>query len=256
MVAGLSASGVNALATGGISLSTTLGRCQPQQRPGILLEANDGVVDDFLEIVDGWEEVAGHPLMPDDAVPVSHCADDVDPQQSDGSAGSEAAKSLLDRIARDFSAPQMRALGASLLKLADALDQDWHPARVKSQFGWMTRAGQIERRALNLAQVATSLRAKAKHRTKHLSPEFLGEPAWEMLIELFVQFAGGAKVSTKSLCIASGVPDTTAMRLIDRIEGAGLLERTQSPVDKRITLVGLTKQGVTAVGMILMDADC
>lgn len=76
-----------------------------------------------------------------------------------------------------------------------------------------------------------------------------------MLLELFIQFAGGATVSTKSLCLASGLADTSALRMIDRLEAAGLLERSQSPVDKRITLVGLSKQGVTAVGMILMDAD-
>ncbi|AOL93928.1 DNA repair protein RadC [Porphyrobacter sp. LM 6] len=77
-----------------------------------------------------------------------------------------------------------------------------------------------------------------------------------MLIELFVQFAGGAKVSTKSLCIISGIPDTTALRLIDKLDEAGLIKRTSSQADKRVTLVELTREGVVAVGNALMDIDC
>lgn len=243
----------NPLATGGTSLPTAI---DCWQAPRLSLGANDGPVDDFLEVIDNWERVTGHKLVPGNAAPViDHAESGIGGQIADA-AGGDAAQNVLDRIASDFSAHQMRILGASLLKLADAIDQDWHPARFKSRFGWMTRSGQIERRALTLAQVAIRLRAKAKQRTKHLSQEFLGEPAWEMLLELFIQFAGGATVSTKSLCLASGLADTSALRMIDRLEDAGLLERSQSSVDKRITLVGLSKQGVTAVGMILMDADC
>lgn len=246
----------NSLATGGMSLPATIDRWQVSRAAGIALGANDGPVDDFLEMVDNWEIETGQRLLPDDAIPVTDQRDSGSDRLMPDVASNDAERHLLDRIASDFSAQQMRVLGASLLKLADAIDQDWHPARVKSRFGWLTRSGQIERRALSLAQVAIRLRANAKQRSKHLSQEFLGEPAWEMLLELFIQFAGGATVSTKSLCLASGLADTSALRMIDRLEAAGLLERSQSHVDKRITLVGLSKQGVTAVGMILMDADC
>lgn len=246
----------NSLAAGGTTLPTSIDRWQTTRPAGLSLGANDGPVDDFLAVVDNWESITGQKLVPDNAIPVTDQAVSGTAGQMTGGNGSDAAQNVLDRIASDFSARQMRVLGASLLKLADAIDQDWHPERVKSRFGWLTRSGQIERRALSLAQVAVRLRANAKQRTKHLSQEFLGEPAWEMLLELFIQFAGGATVSTKSLCLASGLADTTALRMLDRLEDAGLIERSHSTVDKRITLVGLSKQGVTAVGMILMDADC
>lgn len=161
----------------------------------------------------------------------------------------------LDMIAQQFSVEQMRQLGCSLLKLADALDDDWNPAKVRSVHNWLTQAGQIERNSLRLAQTAVRMRAMAHRRTRHLSGEWFGEPAWEMLLELFIQFAGGARVSTKSLAIASGAPDTTALRIIDRLAEASLIERSPSQMDRRVTLVSLTRKGVVAVGSILMEAE-
>jgi DNA-binding IclR family transcriptional regulator len=76
-----------------------------------------------------------------------------------------------------------------------------------------------------------------------------------MLLELFIQFAGGARVSTKCLVIASGAPDTTALRMIDRLVESGLVERAPSQTDKRVTLINLTREGVVAVGMVLTEAE-
>jgi hypothetical protein len=214
-----------------------IGRSKPRFGLGV----NDGPVDDFIELVENWRDEAGNPLVV--AAPPEAASSDSRPQE------------LLDQIAGDFSAGQMRQLGAILLKLADALDDGWHPEQVRSTYHWMSRAGQIERRALRLAKVALRLRAAAHRRTRYLSPEWFGEPAWEMLLELFIQFAGGARVSTKSLVMASGLADTTGLRVIDRLEQAGLIERFPSRMDKRVTLVSLTREGVVAVGSILMDAE-
>ncbi len=162
---------------------------------------------------------------------------------------------MLDLIAQQFSAGQMRQLGGSLLKLADALDDGWDQDKVRSSYHWVTRAGRIERQALQLAQVAIRLRTVARRRVRHLAADWFGEPAWEMLLELFIQFAGGARVSTKSLTVASGAPDTTALRVIDRLVEGGLAERSTSQMDKRVTLVSLTRKGVVAVGSILLESE-
>jgi DNA-binding MarR family transcriptional regulator len=207
------------------------------------LGANDGPVDDLLEMADRWEAETGHSIFPQFAI------------SADKAASREEATHVgaLDQIAKQFSPTQMRQLGESILKLADALDQAWDPAAVRSSYHWITRAGRIERQALVLAQVAILMRNRAKRRARYISKEFISEPAWKMLLELFIQFAGGAEVSTKSLCIVSDVPDTTALRVIEKMESANLVERSQSLVDKRVTLVRLTRQGIVAVGSILME---
>lgn len=217
------------------------GRGSTSRARPFVLGANDGPVDDFLELIDGWEETTGSSLFADS----ESCGTRKSPSDA------ETHQTMLDRVAADFSPQQIRQLAASMLKLADAVDQMWDPTAVRSSYHWITRAGQIERRSLQLAQTAIRARNIAKRRARHIPPEFLGEPAWEMLLELFVQFAGQADISTKSLCLVSGLPDTTALRLIDKLEQAGLVERSQSAADKRVTLLRLTRQGVVAVGSAL-----
>jgi hypothetical protein len=204
-----------------------------KSRPGV--GANDGQADDFITLAQDWESESAEPLLVQ---------------------GVSASPQLtLDAIAGQFSAGQMRQLGATLLKLADALDDDWNPDELRATYHWLTQAGRIERRALQLAQVAIRMRTAARRRTRHLSGEWFGEPGWEMLLELFIQFSGGARVSTKSLVIASGAPDTTALRVIDRLEEAGLVERATSQMDKRVTLISLTRHGVVSVGLVLMESE-
>lgn len=204
-----------------------------KSRPG--LGANDGQVDDFIALAESWEGEDGEPILAADPPP--------QPQL------------VLDAIAGQFSAGQMRQLGASLMKFADAVDDNWNPNEVRSTYHWLSVAGRIERRSLQLSQVAIRMRLAANRRRRHLSGEWFGEPAWEMLLELFIQFAGGARVSTKSLVIASGAPDTTALRLIDRLVDAGLVERLSSQMDKRVTLLALTRKGVVSVGQVLIEAE-
>lgn len=92
---------------------------------------------------------------------------------------------------------------------------------------------------------------RATFREEVIGADLVGIPAWNMLLELFKQFAGGAKVSTKSLQIIARCPETTALRVIDRLEQRGLVMRSYTNDDKRVTFVSLTQDGVTKVGTIL-----
>lgn len=69
------------------------------------------------------------------------------------------------------------------------------------------------------------------------------DPAWEMMLDLAVAEASGRPISVTSLCIASGAPTTTALRRIDDLKDAGLIDRIPDPRDKRRILVQLTQPG-------------
>lgn len=69
------------------------------------------------------------------------------------------------------------------------------------------------------------------------------DPAWEMMLDLAVAEASQRTISVTSLCIGSGAPTTTALRRIDDLEGAGLLERVPDARDRRRILVRLTDLG-------------
>lgn len=73
--------------------------------------------------------------------------------------------------------------------------------------------------------------------------ELFSDPAWGMLLDLAVAEATGRPISVTSLCIASGVPSTTALRRIADLSDAKLIERIPDPSDRRRIIVQLTSLG-------------
>ena len=65
------------------------------------------------------------------------------------------------------------------------------------------------------------------------SEELFGEPAWDMLLDLFVNEREGKRLSMSSLCTAAAIPESSAMRLAQRLCDAGLLVRLPDPADGR-----------------------
>lgn len=80
-----------------------------------------------------------------------------------------------------------------------------------------------------------------------------GEPAWDMLLDLYVQHVEGHNVSVTSLCTAAAVPPTTALRWIDAMAGAGHFIRKPDPGDGRRVHVSLAPVLVEAVESYLAD---
>jgi Winged helix DNA-binding domain len=78
-----------------------------------------------------------------------------------------------------------------------------------------------------------------------------GEPAWDMLLELFIHSVEGRKVPVKNLCLASCAPTSTAMRWIDRLVEIGLIDKSADDADARRSLVSLTERGWTGVVTLL-----
>lgn len=67
-----------------------------------------------------------------------------------------------------------------------------------------------------------------------------GEPAWDMLIDLFIHHCKGVPVSTSSLCVASDLSMSSALRLVQRMIDADLLEREADPEDGRRNFINLS----------------
>jgi predicted transcriptional regulator len=158
---------------------------------------------------------------------------------------------LMKEISLNWKPDQMRRLGGSLLKLADSLDQGWSNSNGKSIFAWPSELREVERSAGGLAMTAKLILDERKSRKHFLPSELFNEPAWEMMLDLFIQYSGGAKVSTTSICIASGVPLTTALRYIDQLEKCELVKRSASASDKRVVFIELTETGILAMGRCL-----
>ncbi len=87
-----------------------------------------------------------------------------------------------------------------------------------------------------------------RRRTKIFQSEDLfGEPAWDILLDLFIAAKERRRVSVTSACIGSAVPSTTALRWITILEKQGLLVREADPGDARRVYVKLSARGYAAM---------
>lgn len=72
-----------------------------------------------------------------------------------------------------------------------------------------------------------------------------GEPAWDMLLELYVVDLEQGRISVSSLCLASAAPATTALRWLNMLVEEGLARREEDPNDRRRVWVKLSDDGRT-----------
>ncbi|WP_159975675.1 MULTISPECIES: MarR family transcriptional regulator [unclassified Novosphingobium] len=87
-----------------------------------------------------------------------------------------------------------------------------------------------------------------RRRTKIFrSEELFGEPAWDILLDLFIAAKERRRVSVTSACIGSAVPSTTALRWIAILEKQSLLVREADPGDARRVYVKLSARGYAAM---------
>ncbi|HUQ12693.1 MAG TPA: winged helix DNA-binding protein [Novosphingobium sp.] len=84
-------------------------------------------------------------------------------------------------------------------------------------------------------------------RARFFEGDLFADPAWDMLLDLAAARAEHTRVSVTSLCIASGVPPTTALRWIGQMTEAGLLERVEDETDRRRAFIALTDKAADAI---------
>ena len=84
-------------------------------------------------------------------------------------------------------------------------------------------------------------------RARFFDGELFADPAWDMLLDLAAARAEHKRVSVTSLCIASGVPPTTALRWIVLLTEAGQLERVEDESDRRRAFIALTDRAAEAM---------
>lgn len=91
-----------------------------------------------------------------------------------------------------------------------------------------------------LADFAESLYRHRRRRGRYLPDHIFAEPAWDILLDLYINGVRGRPVSITSACIAGDIPATTGLRWLGVLEQEKLIEREVSKTDARVTLVQLT----------------
>ena len=90
-------------------------------------------------------------------------------------------------------------------------------------------------------------------RARFFDGDLFADPAWDMLLDLAAARAEHKRVSVTSLCIASGVPPTTALRWIVLLTEAGLLERVEDERDRRRAFIALTDRAAEAMARLFAE---
>ena len=93
----------------------------------------------------------------------------------------------------------------------------------------------------------TDLKKMRRLRSQYFPAELFSDPCWEMLLDLYDASLAGAEVTVTSLGAASGVPQTTALRRMETLQGHDLIVRVEDKTDKRRTIIRLSDSGMRAV---------
>ena len=88
-----------------------------------------------------------------------------------------------------------------------------------------------------------------RRRTAVFEHSMFGEPAWDMLLALYILDVSGQRQTTGALMQFSGAPITTARRWLDYLVANGLVLRSHHPTDQRVMFVSLTDKGRDALDL-------
>lgn len=95
-----------------------------------------------------------------------------------------------------------------------------------------------------LAAIAQAEYTGRRRRNGLFRRSLFAEPAWDMLLDLYVQRHHGRQVSVHNLCVAAAVPQTTALRWIGKLEANLLIERSPCPHDNRVVHIALSAEAL------------
>lgn len=84
-----------------------------------------------------------------------------------------------------------------------------------------------------------------------LPRDLLVDPAWDMMLDLFIAAGTNEHLYVKDVILMSGESAGSAMRRIDRLQEAGMLVRHPAPDDHRRVRIDLTLDGRAAMAAML-----
>jgi hypothetical protein len=173
----------------------------------------------------------------------------------------EAGAARLREMAEEDRVALLR-LSQQVEAIADSLDRMVHVPNSRSVFGELRREPRGPEADLppgfGAARAAPSpvlpdpaivrqMIANRQARGRFFDPALFGDPAWDMLLDLTAAHGEGTQVSVTSLCIAAGVPATTALRWLTQMVESGIFLRVPDPADRRRAFIALSDKALAAM---------
>lgn len=155
---------------------------------------------------------------------------------------SQAFKTERTSRSDQLSLREVEQLQQELDEVRRAVLQEDIPQIARRQMGADNEAKQ---------QLVTKLLRLRRQRSSVFDADLFGEPAWDMLLELYLADLRHVRHSVSGLCKLSGGPTTTAIRWLAKMEAAGLLKREGDAHDQRRLWVILTQDGYSRIDTLI-----
>ena len=98
-------------------------------------------------------------------------------------------------------------------------------------------------RTRELALFARLLMRMRSERDQQFLPGLFQDPAWDIMLDLFVARVDGHDLSVSAVCVGCRAASATTLRYLAVIQEAGLVERKPDPSDRRRSYVRMTAEG-------------
>jgi len=106
----------------------------------------------------------------------------------------------------------------------------------------------------DLSERAAALLKVRRLRNELFGRALFGEPAWDMLLALYVATGRGTRVTVSGIA-GSECPHTTGLRWLQALEAEQLVKRVRNCRDKRMSFVELTPQALNALDRLFYDVS-
>ena len=184
--------------------------------------------------------------MVDDLTPASNPVTNRSLSPLTQSVSSQDLGAALDALSRSAALTaadvqrQVEIITRAAIRLGQRLNSINHSVSTQPIFSELDDPVLDEEPSLDVAKTIAALRRiirERRVRERFFKEVRFGEPAWDIILDLTLAWFEGKSVAVSSLCIASGVPMSTAMRWINEMIEAGLIDRWIDPTDGRRNLM-------------------
>jgi DNA-binding MarR family transcriptional regulator len=160
-------------------------------------------------------------------------------------------ESFIESEPEQLSYSDIEKLLDELEQLCSRLSSALLPPRDPNVDASAVRGGTFD--AYKIDRVITNILRSRRMRNRLFGDNLFGEPAWDVLLELYAAELNGRKLSVSGACYASAAPPSTGLRWVHRLEKEGWIRRVADPADCRRSWVELTQEASARMRQLLNE---
>jgi len=173
-----------------------------------------------------------------------------------------------DRLSLLRLSQQVETIASKLEGLSDNADLAGAPRREELAADGSNPSGMANRKPSSPARLYDSqnpplpdprmvrkIIADRQARARFFDAALFADPAWDMLLDLTAAHGEGQNVSVTSLCIAAGVPATTALRWLKQMVDTGIFRRIADETDRRRAFIALSDSSLEAMSRYFAEVE-